>query len=231
MKVEEVRDSFNKTERYLNCNTSILVRVNLIKNMTKCISYDNIIEIGCGDGSIGLSILEDHKELTLLDISENMIGRAKENTPSRLTRKVEYIVGDIFEYRLGKKYDLVICVGVLSHVPSIERLLKIIESILSESGYVILQFTESHSLFGWFNYKFMNKTDGGYKVNKTCYGELSPLLLKLNLKLIDKEVYSDSGLLLSRLNPSIAYKFKLFTSKLQLPSIFSEVIILLERQK
>ena len=230
MRVEEVRATFNQTEKYLNRNTSILVRVNLIRNMLKTILYKNIIEIGCGDGSIGLSILDENKELTLLDISEKMIVRAKEKTPSLLCRKVEYVVEDIYTYQPRKKYDLVICVGVLAHVPSIEDLLIKIGSILSESGHLILQFTESHSLFGWFNYKFMNKTYGGYKVNKTCYRDLVPLLSKLNLKLISKKVYSGSAFLLSHINPSLGYKFKLLTSRLLFPYIFSEVIILLERR-
>lgn len=230
MRVQEVRATFNQTEKYLDRNTSILVRVNLIKNMSKSFLYKNIIEIGCGDGSIGLSILDENKELTLLDISENMIVRAKEKTPSSLCRKVEYIVQDIYTYQPRKKYDLVICVGVLAHVPSIEDLLIKIGSILSESGHLILQFTESQSLFGWFNYKFMNKTYGGYKVNKTCYRDLAPLLSKLNLIVITKKVYSGSTFLLSHINPSIGYKFKLLTSSLLLPRIFSEVIILLERR-
>jgi 2-polyprenyl-3-methyl-5-hydroxy-6-metoxy-1,4-benzoquinol methylase len=229
MRVQEVKAAFDNADKYLRGNSAISVRVSLISDMIKDLSYSDYVELGCGDGTIALSLLDENKKLVLVDISNEMIRRAKEKTPPDLVNNVEYIVCDIYSYKPNVEFDLVICVGVLAHVPSIEELITRIGSLLKKDGYLILQFTEANSLFGWFIYKFMKKAYGSYEVNKTSYSYLKPLLENGNLKLLRKKIYSDSSIGLSLLSFKIAYKFKLFTSRVNLSQLFSEVILLLKR--
>ena len=229
MKVQDVKSTFDDADRYLKRNSSILVRMRLINELAKDLKFERYIELGCGDGSIALSLLKEDKTLVLVDLSEVMIDKAREKTAPALVKNVTYTVGDIYSFQSEEKFDLVICVGVLAHVPSIEQLIVKIRSLLKHDGYLVLQFTESNSLFGWFNYQFMKTSHGGYEVNKTSQRYLGPLLEKQQLRVLDKKTYSDSGMGLGKLNTELAYGFKLLTSRLNLPRVFSEVIMLLKQ--
>ena len=231
VKLQEVKRAFDNADRYLKGNSSILVRVRLINEMVKDLKFGRYLELGCGDGSIALSLLNENKKLVLVDLSDVMIDKAKKRTPPALVKNVTYTVSDIYSFQSEEKFDLVICVGVLAHVPSIERLIIKIGSLLKDDGHLVLQYTEGNSLFGWINYKFMRRSRGGYEVNETSQSYLEPLLKEQNLKLLDKKIYSDSGFGLGKLNTDLAYVFKVLTSKLDLACVFSEVIMLLERAR
>jgi len=229
MKVEEVKAKFDQKEKYLEGNTSILVRVNLINEMVRGISFINYLEVGCGDASIALSMLDDRKKLTLVDISDNMLADAKNKTPPALVKQVKYINHDICSYEFKEKYDLVICVGLLAHIPSIDDLISKIGSITNINGFLVLQYTERKSFFGWFNLRFMNKSDDCYEVNTISYSDLKHRLERAGFKSVSKRVYSDSNMGLRNLSFKLAYKFKLATSKLPHNFLFSEVILLLKK--
>jgi 2-polyprenyl-3-methyl-5-hydroxy-6-metoxy-1,4-benzoquinol methylase len=229
MKLQDVKRTFDDADRYLKRNSSILVRMRLINEMVKDLVFRRYIELGCGDGSIALSLLKEDKKLVLVDLSEVMIDKAREKTAPALVKNVTYTVGDIYSFQSEEQFDLVICVGVLAHVPSVEQLITKIGSLLKYDGYLVLQFTESNSLFGWFNYQFMKTSYGGYEVNKTSQNYLGPLLANQKLRVLEKRTYSDSSMGLGKLNTELAYGFKLMTSRLNLPTVFSEVIMLLKQ--
>ena len=229
MKLEEVKSAFDDADKYLRNNTSIPVRIKLISKMLNEIHFRDYIELGCGDGSIALSLLDEKRRAVLIDFSREMIERAKEKTPPELIKNVKYEVGNIFTYETEDKFDLLLCIGVLAHVPSIEKLFVKIDSLLSTKGYLVLQFTEARSLFGWIIYKFMRKSGSGYSVNKTSILILHKLLSFYNYELLEKQVYSDSGMGLGLYSLELAEKFKLWTSRINMPGIFSEVILLLRR--
>lgn len=231
MKIHDVKNAFDDADRYLMGNSSLLTRVHLITEMTKDLVFGKYIELGCGDGSIAFSLLKEDKKLVLVDLSSVMMDKAREKTPPALANNVTYSVSDIYSFQSEQQFDLVICVGVLAHVPSIEQLITRIGSLLKHDGYVVLQFTESNSVWGWFDYRFMSIGHGGYELNKTSQNFLDPLLANQNLTVLDKRTYSDSSMGLGRINTKLAYRFKVLTARLNLPGVFSEVVMLLQKTK
>src|SRR5579872_5370595 len=148
MEPQQVKATFSQVDNYLCRNTSISVRIALIKEMVKGLVFHKYAELGCGDGSIALSLLDGQKQLVLVDFSPQMIERAQKNSPRHLNDRIEYVVEEILAYQTVEKFDLILCVGVLAHVPSIEQLISKLSSLLTDRGYLIVQFTESHSLCG-----------------------------------------------------------------------------------
>ena len=158
-----------------------------------------------------------------------MIALARTNTPSAAADRVTYVVGDVNHFVPERPFDLLICMGVVAHVRSIPELLTTIGSFLGENGYLIIQFTESRSLFGKLIGRFASKAIGGYEMGQTSYDDLVSVLANLGFTPLKRVSYSDSSFGLRRLSRQGAVWFKLFTARLHMPYVFSESIVLFRR--
>ena len=58
-RIDTVKTFFDSPDTYLLRNSTIPARVSIIKRMLRDRRFENYLEIGCGDGSIGLSLLKD----------------------------------------------------------------------------------------------------------------------------------------------------------------------------
>lgn len=97
------------------------------------------LEVGAGHGfylSRALAILDEHTTFTVVDISETSLKFAREFTGDN---RVDYILGDIFEFDNGKKYDFITLGEVLEHVEDPRGLLLKLNSLLCDDG--VLFFT------------------------------------------------------------------------------------------
>lgn len=106
--------------------------------------HSEILDIGCGDGSISLPLLNSTNHLTLLDVCGNMLARAQSKIPSPLAKCVTCLHADVMTAPLSaRSFDLVLCLGVLAHAEFPLRLICRIASLLRRDGTLILQFTDS----------------------------------------------------------------------------------------
>jgi len=97
------------------------------------------LEVGAGHGfylSKALTILDKQTTFTVVDISETSLKFAKQFTEDN---RVEFILGDIFEFDNGKKYDFITLGEVLEHVEAPMELLSKLNNLLSDDG--VLFFT------------------------------------------------------------------------------------------
>jgi ubiquinone/menaquinone biosynthesis C-methylase UbiE len=229
-RIDTVKTFFDSPDTYLLGNSTIPTRVSIIKRMLRDRRFENYLEIGCGDGSIGLSLLKDGRNCTLLDLSPNMIERARNNTLPQFIKNVTYISGDASEYNPTHKLDLVLCIGVLAHVESVDKFIADLTQLVNQNGLLLIQFTDSRSLWSRLNRFFQkNHSAQKYTTNAMSFRSLMPIFLEHHLAVESLARYSDSGFGLSRLNVKIAAKFKIFTSFLGTGWFFSENLILLRK--
>ncbi len=97
----------------------------------------DILDLGCGNGRL-LELLKDNKINYLgVDYSQKLISSAQSNWPD-----AKFLVADILNLPpLKKKFDLVICVAVLHHIPSKKfrkQILKDIRSLLKPGGKLLM---------------------------------------------------------------------------------------------
>lgn len=152
-RIERVRDLFDHRENYLDRRQlDIRLRTETVSRLVEGRSYNEILDIGCGDGSISTPLLSSKCHLTLLDISTQMLERARSRVPTDLLSHVKVVNQNFMEAPFEEgTFDLVICVGVLAHVPSPSEVVAKIVSILKPGGTLILECTDAFHLMGRIN--------------------------------------------------------------------------------
>ena len=78
-----------------------------------------LLEVGCGAGNYSLKLLERLPKLqvTLVDLSQPMLTRAKQRITTIAGSDCEAIQGDIREIKLGEQqFDVIVAAAVLHHL-------------------------------------------------------------------------------------------------------------------
>lgn len=108
--------------------------------------YVDILEIGCGTGILTDRLLAKYPQCTmdLCDISSEMLKKVEERYENRINR---YILGDIEELGMDKKYDLIISNASFQWFSHLDKTLEKLKSHLRDNGLLIF------STFGEGTYK------------------------------------------------------------------------------
>lgn len=173
---EIIYEFFNKTDNYLNKNFGVVIRTKIIKDILGFKSNKDILDVGCGDGSITLDYGKNNN-LFLIDQSKNMLDLAKINADKKDIKNINY--NNLkFEKFIPKKnkYDIIIALGLLAHVESIHITFTKLISCLKNDGMIILQYSDYDKILTKINLYFSNKV---YKKNKINQ-KLINLILKKN---------------------------------------------------
>jgi SAM-dependent methyltransferase len=121
---------------------NINLRARIVGEFVAGRRYRNILDIGCGDGSVSTPLLGRDSHLTLLDASSGMLAEARRGVPPELLDNVEFLNQDLGAANLPGGYDLILCIGVLAHISSPEEVVARIGSLLRPDGFVIAQVTD-----------------------------------------------------------------------------------------
>lgn len=148
LRTTAVRSFFNQTERYLKNNGNIEIRLQVVREMVGDVHNVNILDLGCGNGSIALQFLNRSNHVTLVDISQEMLEVARQHTPAECRMNVEYINDDLALHVASVQYDLVLCLGVLAHVELVESTITKIAEVLRPGGRCVLQMTDVDRIGG-----------------------------------------------------------------------------------
>ena len=65
----KVKAKFDAVDDYIAGNSSLMVRRAIVKELVSELQFQSYLEVGCGDGSIALSISKTGQKLFLVDFS------------------------------------------------------------------------------------------------------------------------------------------------------------------
>lgn len=90
---------------YLSC-------VEMVKGLVKPSSNQWVLDAGCGDGRFCYELEKERVKLVGVDFSEKAISFARAFCPG-----VEFHVQDLRDLSLGRKFDYIVLIEVLEHIP------------------------------------------------------------------------------------------------------------------
>lgn len=111
-----------------------------------------ILDAGGGQGQFSLPFAADGHELTLCDISEEMLQLARDAAETAGVAGIRYVHGSVQdlarEVREGREapYDLLICHSVLEWVADQAGLLGLLSDLVLPGGHLSLSFYNRHGL-------------------------------------------------------------------------------------
>jgi SAM-dependent methyltransferase len=231
---ERVQEFFGEPDRYLSNDVRLRIRLLLCQQMLEGTDRSLMLDIGCGDGSISLPLVAPRSRLTLLDFSAPMLERARQNIPGDLRSRVEVVCQDLTEFSTAEPYSLVICLGVLAHVPDVGGALARIASLLRPGGHCLLQITDASRWLGRLNYAYYDRRsrarpEDGYRLNRLTSGRIAADAGALGLRLVDCRNYSLAFPGLRRLPDGLQFRLERAFLKSRLSRHGGESLLLFRR--
>ena len=129
------------------------------------IHFDSCLEIGCGTGKNTSWLISKAKEITAVDLSNEMLAKAKEKIDSE---KASFLQADILHDWdfVNKKYDLVSFSLVLEHIEDLEPVFQKASEAIAPGGYIYIG--ELHPFKQYAGSKARFTTEEGEQV-VTCF--------------------------------------------------------------
>lgn len=149
--IENRRAFFEKPERYLNKNFKIQIRKEIVEELLGTIQNKSILDIGCGNGAISKDLLLQKNQIHFVDASSPMLELAKKNIPSQYASQARFSQSTIEDFNEKEQYDIIICMGLLAHVSSVENCIQKLYTYLRSDGILLLQLTDNDKILAKLN--------------------------------------------------------------------------------
>jgi 2-polyprenyl-3-methyl-5-hydroxy-6-metoxy-1,4-benzoquinol methylase len=188
-KCDQVRSVFENTPRYLSTRgVDVRVRMQIVKELAAAIRWHQLLDVGCGDGSISLPLVRHDCHLTLLDLSSSMAARTRSNVPEGFADNVDIQNENFMSATFDEQsFDLIVSVGVLAHVDSPDAFIAKLARLLRPGGSLIIEFTDCRHAVGVIGRFFGRLKEvvapAKYATNRLSFSEVTPLFAKHHLKL------------------------------------------------
>lgn len=110
------------------------------------ISNKNVLEIGCGEGGVLKSFLDNRCTITGIDLSEYKLSVAQKLFAEEISKgNANFICEDIYNIEVPeksnkKKFDLIILKDTIEHIHNQPKLMNYLKAFLKENGKIFLGF-------------------------------------------------------------------------------------------
>lgn len=157
-----------------------------------------ILDVGCGAGLVSnlFAITNPCCQITAIDFSKSIEYAQKFSDDNNISN-VNWVRQDFLEFESDIQYDVIICCGVLHHIPEHSKALAKIKQLLKPKGKLLLAL---YNPFGKVLKKLINinyHSDILYKDQ-----ELNPFELSFTCNAV-KEMCSEHNLTFNSVSPSI----------------------------
>jgi SAM-dependent methyltransferase len=163
----DIADNYSKKDITPYCRIARKHRlVRSLKGVHKPIN--NMIEVGCGAGFTVDYLKGKFVNYTGIDYSENLINYAKKHNSNI---KVNFKCLNINEYVSEIKYDVVLMIGVLHHIPKPENVIMSLTKLLSPNGIIVINEPQAGNPFIGLLRKIRKKIDSNYSSDQVEFSE------------------------------------------------------------
>ena len=113
---------------------------NAKKGKKNLLEESYILEAGCGTGNTIIKLAETCPtgNFTGVDMTINSLKIAKKNADLKNLKNLHFEEQNILNMNLGKKFNIIFCIGVLHHLSDMEKGMQSLINHLSDDGYLIM---------------------------------------------------------------------------------------------
>lgn len=190
-----VQKSYNKwAEQYdINNNKTRDLEAIALRKTLANISFDAVLEAGCGTGKNTVWLSEKAKQVTAIDLSDEMLSKAKKKINSG---NVQFLQTDITnEWTFTNQlYNLISFSLVLEHIQNLDHIFNETYKKLKPAGYVYIG--ELHPFKQYTGTKARFDTRNGRRIVECFNHHISEFIQtakKYKLMLLDIEEYFDDN--------------------------------------
>lgn len=173
MSVQKAYDNWS-VQYDTNSNKTRDLEAIALRETLSSITFEHCLEIGCGTGKNTQWLLTKAKTITAVDLSTEMLAKAKEKISSD---KVNFIQADILQDWgfANAKYDLISFSLVLEHIEDLEPVFNKTSKVIADGGYIYIG--ELHPFKQYSGSKARFDTDDGVQVVSCFNHHLSDFIL------------------------------------------------------
>jgi ubiquinone/menaquinone biosynthesis C-methylase UbiE len=132
-----------------------------LREVLSGVEFDNCLEMGCGTGKNTEWLETKAKHVTGVDLSEEMLNKAKQKITSEKVRFLHANMNSNKEYS-DRMYDLITFSLVLEHVEDIDPALQKVSKVLNTGGYIYIG--ELHPFKQYTGSKARFETENGTQI-------------------------------------------------------------------
>ncbi len=208
--MNNVHSYFNATQNYLKNSFGIRIRAELVRDLVGNPEERRILDVGCGNGMVSKQFI-NRNTITFLDLSENMIALVKQGMSTDELAQSSFFVGSFSDFEVHEKYNIIIAMGLLAHVPDVSECVEWVSSALAPKGVALIQFSNYDHVLT--KKSINNSKQYSYSINKIRYKDIKHIIETSGMK-VKKEVQF-SFLLpgMGRLPEWFLYRYSKFIAK------------------
>ncbi len=167
------------------------VRRGLVADLARPLEAVRIADLGCGDGTLSLQFLTESTSIVLVDSSAAALSHAESAVPSPLRDRVTLVRADFPPLEDEETYDLVMCVGLLAHLPDVDAALGAVARLVAQEGAALVQITDASTPAGFLLHALGRIREGrrGYRFPVTTERAVVARMSGLGLQLDDSRCY------------------------------------------
>jgi len=163
----DTRESYNlwANQYDTNENQTRDLEAKSLRETLSNLSIDHCLELGCGTGKNTAWLCTVAKKITAVDLSEEMIAKAKEKINSG---QVQFIQADLLNRWtfLHQQFDLITFSLVLEHISNLDHIFQEASKVIANDGYLYVGELHPHKQYAGSKARF--ETEAGVHVLQ-CY--------------------------------------------------------------
>ena len=164
---DDIASDYVKKDLTLYCRISRKQRlIQSLKGIQQPIK--NILEVGCGAGFSTEYLKGRYIKYTGIDYSENLIKYALKHNNNV---GANFVCLNINEFETGLKFDVVLMIGVLHHMPNPENVVKSLQKLLTPEGIIVVNEPQAGNPLIGFLRKIRKKIDNNYSTDQVEFTE------------------------------------------------------------
>lgn len=132
----------------------------------------DLLEVGCGAGYSSQYLKGKYRTYTGIDYSENLVELARRMHRSE---EITFVASDLLAFESPQRFDAVLLIGVLHHVPDIEAALRKCRSLLKSGGYIVANEPQPNNKLVHHARRIRARIDASYSADQE---ELRPSFLR-----------------------------------------------------